>query len=90
MLALVIRKCEELLEVDYNGNDKFYLLPRPLLFNFNATGMYDFANLVKPHADFIKELSLSLSFKYECIFDIKIQNYTNVVSDLKFFNKDKS
>ena len=51
--------------------------------------MYDFANLVKPHADFIKELSLSLSFKYECIFDIKIQNYTNVVSDLKFFNKDK-
>ena len=75
--------------IDYNGNDKFYLLPRPLLFNFNATGMYDFANLVKPHADFIKELSLSLSFKYECIFDIKIQNYTNVVSDLKFFNKDK-
>ena len=74
--------------IDYNGNDKFYLLPRPLLFNFNATGMYDFTNLVKPHADFIKELSLSLSFKYECIFDIKIQNYDNVVSDLKFFNKD--
>ena len=80
---------EDCICIDYNGNDKFYLLPRPLLFNFNATGMYDFASLVKPYADFIKELSLSLSFKYECIFDIKIQNYTSTVSDLKFFNKDK-
>ena len=67
----------------------YYLLPRPLLFNFKATGKYDFVPLIKDKADYIKELSLSLSVKYETIFDIKIQNYTGKVSNLKFLKDGK-
>ena len=64
-------------EYCYSGENEgvFYVLARPLLFNFNLKGMYDFSPLIKRRVDFIKELSLSLSFKYEGIFGISTQDF---------------